>query len=101
PRERDDVRDAEKRGRHIDERNDDTADATGGPAPGALGKDQREVEEQRRQQQHRHRVAPEEHPVETIEPAAEREGEDPEEGDREPEEMQRRRVARPPQAYSR
>ena len=70
----------------------------GRPAPRPLREDQREVEEQRRQQQDRRDVAPVEDPVETIEAAAEREGENAKERDRQPEEMQRGLIARPPQA---
>ena len=44
-------------------------------------------------------VGPVEHPVEPIEPAAEREREHAEERDGQPEEVQRRRIARPPQPH--
>jgi hypothetical protein len=66
---------------------------------GALGEDQREVQEERRQRQDRHFVRPEEHPVQPIEAAAEREREDAEEGDRQPQEVQRGRIARPAQPH--
>ena len=62
----------------------------------ALGEDEREVEEQRRQQQQRDDVGPVKHPVHAVEPAAERERQDAEEGDRQPEEVQRRLIAGPP-----
>jgi hypothetical protein len=52
------------------------------------------MQEQRRQQGERDRVTPVERPVETIEGAVEREREDAEEGDAQPEEMQRRLIAR-------
>ena len=55
------------------------------------------MEEERRQREDGNLVGPEEHPVEAIEPAAEREGEHAEEGDRQPQEVQRRRIARAPQ----
>ena len=48
------------------------------------------MHEQRREQQHRHRVRPVEHPVEAIQAPAEREGEHAEERDGQPEEVQRR-----------
>ena len=56
------------------------------------------MQQQRRQQRHRHRVTPIERPVKAIEGAVEREGERAEERDAEPEEMQGRLIARPPQA---
>ena len=65
----------------------------------ALREHEREVQEQRRQHHDRDGVAPVEHPVDAIEPAAEREGEQAEEGDRQPEEVQRRLVGRPPRAH--
>ena len=43
------------------------------PGARALGEHQREMQEQRRQHQHRHHVAPVEDPIERVEPAAERE----------------------------
>ena len=64
------------------------------PAARPLGEDQREVQEERRQQQDRDRVRPVEDPVEPIEPAVEREGEGAEEREAQPEEVQRRLVAR-------
>jgi hypothetical protein len=51
------------------------------------------VQEEWRQHEHRNRIRPVEHPIEAIEPAAEREGEDTEEGHRQPEEMERRGIA--------
>jgi hypothetical protein len=53
------------------------------------------MEEERRQQQDGDDVAPVEDPIELVEAAAEREREDAEEDDRQPEEVQRRGVARP------
>ncbi len=67
------------------------------PPARPLREHHREVQEERRQRENRDRVGPVEHPVEAIETAAEGEGEHAEEGDREPEEMQRRRIARAPQ----
>src|SRR5262245_56916002 len=55
------------------------------------------MQKERRQREHRDRVGPLEDPVEAIEPTAERKREHAEECDCEPEEVQRRRVARPPQ----
>ena len=57
------------------------------------------MQKERRQQQDRHDVAPIEDPVEAIEPAAEGEREHAEERDGEPEEVQRRLVARTPKAH--
>ena len=51
------------------------------------------MHEQRWERQHRHDVGPVEDPVEPVQLAAVREATDAEEGDRQPEEMQRRRVA--------
>ena len=62
----------------------------------ALREHEREVQKQRGQQQDRNRVAPVEDPVQTVEAPTEREREEAEGGDREPEEVQRRRVARAP-----
>ena len=59
------------------------------------------MQEERRQHDHRNRVAPIEHPVDTIEPAAEREGEQTEERDRQPEEMQRGLIGGPARAHGR
>src|SRR5205814_9671315 len=56
---------------------------------GPLWKHQREMQEERRQQQDRHRVAPVEDPVELVQLSAEGERERAEEDDREPEEMTR------------
>ena len=64
-----------------------------GPAVTPLRKDLREVEEHRRERKNRDGVRPIEHPVEPIEPAAEREREHPEKGDRQPEEVKRCRIA--------
>jgi hypothetical protein len=57
------------------------------------------MQEQRRQHQHRDRVAPVEDPVDPIETAAEREREQAEERDRQPEEMQRRLIGGPPRPH--
>jgi len=57
------------------------------------------VQQQRRQQRERDRVTPVERPVKAIERAVEREREDAEERDAQPEEMQRRLIARPAQAH--
>ena len=57
------------------------------------------MEQQRRQQREGDRVTPVERPVEAIERAVEREREDAEERDAEPEEMERRLIARTPQAH--
>ena len=56
------------------------------------------MEEHGRQSQNRDDVRPVEHPVEPVEPPAEREGEHAEERDGEPEEVQRCRIARAPQS---
>src|SRR5262245_64680332 len=56
----------------------------------SLGKDKGEVQKERRQRQHRDRIRPVENPVEAIEAAAEGEREHAEEGDAQPEKMQRR-----------
>ena len=66
-----------------------------------LRKHQREMQEERRQHDHRNGVAPIEDPVDAIEPAAEREGEEAEERDRQPEEVQRGLVGRPARAHRR
>ena len=69
------------------------------PGPGilALREHEREMQEERRQHQHGHHVAPVEDPVESVQPAAEREGEHAEERDAQPEEVQRRLMLGPPQ----
>jgi hypothetical protein len=98
-RHRDDAGNAERCGGNV--RRDDERGARGAarPPPRPFRKIQREVQEQRRQQQDRHFVGPEEDPVEPVEAPAEREGEDAEEGSGKPEEVQGGGVARPPQAY--
>ncbi len=92
------ARDAEQQRRQVHELPEPAAERAGGPRPRTLRKEEREVQEERRQQEHRRRVGPVEEPVEPVEPAAEREGCPAEEGRREPEEMQRRRMIRPAQA---
>ena len=66
---------------------------------GPLGEHQREVQEQRRQQRHRHGVAPVERPVKAIERAVEGERERTEERHAEPEEMKRGLIARAPEPH--
>jgi hypothetical protein len=55
------------------------------------------VEEQGRQRENRNDVRPVEHPVQPVEPSAERKGEHAEERNREPEEVKRRGIAWTPQ----
>ena len=69
------------------------------PRVGPIREDQGEVQEHRRQRQQRHHVGPVEEPVERVELPAVREGHHAEESDRQPEEMERRLVAGPPQAH--
>ncbi len=69
------------------------------PLPRPLGEHQGEVQEQRRQQQQGDDVGPVEHPVEPVEPPGEREGEDAEEGDAQPEEVERGLVRRAADAH--
>ena len=90
---------AEQERWQVDERKHTRAEAIPYPAWRALGEDEREVHEQRRQEENRDFVGPEEDPVETIEATAVREREDPEERDRQPEEVKRRLVARPTNAH--
>src|SRR5258708_36380009 len=59
------------------------------------------MEQERREQRERDRVTPVERPVEAVERAVEREGEDAEERDAQPEEMESRLIARTPQAHRR
>ena len=66
-----------------------------------LRKHHREVQQERRQEREGDGVAPVEDPVETIEGTVEREREDAEERDAEPEEMQRRLIARAAQPHRR
>ncbi len=83
---------AEQHRGHVEQRQQRARVLAARPAAGTLGEHQREVHEERRQQQHRHDIAPVEDGVEQIEAAAEREREDAEERDREPEEVQRRLI---------
>ena len=85
---------AEEQRRQIQQRQQRAAGIAARPRVRPLGEHQREVQEQRRQHQHRHDVAPVEDPIERVEPAAEREGEHAEEGDAQPEEVQRRLMIR-------
>ena len=90
--------DAEHRGGHVDA----AAGAvvpTGAANPRlrALGKHEREVQEERRQDEPRHQVGPLEEVVEPIVAAARRERQHAEERDGQPEEVQRRRIVRAPQ----
>ena len=97
PRNSDDAREPEHDGRRVRGQHDRVSCRSAAPAPRALRKHHREMKEHGRQGQNRDDVRPVEHPVEPVEPPAEREGEHAEERDGEPEEMQRRGIARPPQ----
>ena len=106
-RQRHDAANAERRRRHIQQlarpspRENASRPARFRPRVPHLGKHEHEVQEQRREQRHRDRIAPVEHPVEPIERAVERERERAEERDAQPEEMQRRLIARTPHAHGR
>ena len=84
--------------RDVEENERGASERSTTPPMTPLGEHLREVEEHRRQRQHRDGVGPVEDPVEPIQPPAEREGEDAEERDRQPEEMQRCGIARTPQS---
>ena len=92
-RDGDDAGEAEKHRRHIQQGQERAPHRRADPAARAFGKDQREMQEQRRQQQQRHDVGPVEEPVEAIEPTVERESDGPEEGQAQPEKVQRGFVA--------
>ena len=87
----------EQQSRQVERGNDRAASLALGPGIRPVGKDEREMQKERRQQEPRDRVRPVEEVVEPIVAAARREGEDAEERDGEPEEVQRRRIVRPAQ----
>ena len=92
---------AEYRGRHVEQCQNRPPGAGIRPLVRPFGKDEREVQEERRQEQARHQIGPLEEIVESIVAAARREREHAEERDREPEEMQRGRIVRSPEADGR
>ncbi len=93
-REYGDARQPQQNRRQIEQGHQPAALRRLGPAVLTLGEDEGEVHEQRRQRQHRHDVAPVEHPVQAIQPAAVGEATDAEKRDGQPEEVQGRRIAR-------
>ena len=89
PHQHDGAQRADGDRRHVEQRPAAMRQAGERARAGALGEDQAEVHEQRRQEQRGDLVGPVEDPVDAIEPAREREGEHAEERHGEPEEMQR------------
>jgi hypothetical protein len=86
---------AEDDGWHICRHDDRAANRPARPTTWPFGKNECEVQEERWKREDRNRVGPVEHPIQSIEPAAEREAQHSEERDRDPEKVQRGRVARP------
>ena len=101
PQERRRTRAAEQQAGKVQERQKRPAGVAARPGVGPFGEHQREVHEQRRQQQHRDDVRPVEHPVQRIEPPGKRKREHPEKRDRQPEEVQRGLVVGPAEPHAR
>ena len=99
PRDRHHARAAHDERGQVDQRQEAGAERRADALARALREHQGEMQEHGRQGKQRHHVGPVEDPVEPVEPARKREGEDAEERHRQPEQVQRRLVARPAQAY--
>ena len=84
--------------RSVRRRNDQVGERSAGRG-GTLREHEGEMQQQRRQQRERDRVAPVEDAIERVERTGKREREDAEERDADPEEVQRRLIARAPQAH--
>ncbi len=91
---------AKQQRRQIDERQQRAPGLGAHPAVRPLGEHQREMEEERRQQQHADDVSPVEDPVERVELAGKRQRHHAEERHRQPEEMQTRLVVRAAKAHA-
>ncbi len=100
-RQGDDAAGADRDRRHVEQRHHERRASRASAGGRPLGEDQHEVQQERREQRRGDRVSPVEHPVETIEWPVEREREGAEKRDAQPEEMQRRLVARTPHAHRR
>jgi hypothetical protein len=91
--------DAEQSRRHVEQGHRRAPRRRPDPRRRPLGKHEREVQEQRRQDEPRDEIGPLEEVIERVVPAARREREHAEKRNREPEEVQRRRIARPPEPH--
>ena len=96
--ERGHSRGEEQKGRQVQERKGGAAGFGMRPAVGTFGEHQREMDDERRQQQRAHHVRPVDDPVERVEAAAERKRQHAEEGNGQPEEVERRLIVRTAEA---
>ena len=99
PADGDDVGDEQDAGRDVKQHDQSFARAAN-PCLRPIGEDESKVQEERRQQQRGHHVGPVEVPIEPIQ-SAERKRQRAEKREAQPEEVQRRRIVRPPQADGR
>ena len=101
PHQDDNLSTTEQQRRQVQQREEPGTQLTAHPPGRPLGKREREMHEQRWEQQDRHFVGPVEHPIQTVQPTAVREGKDAEERHRQPEEVQCRLIARPAHSHRR
>ena len=98
PRDGQHARAAHDQRGQVNQRQEAGAERRADPLACPLREHQREVQEHRRQGEQRHHVGPVEQPVEPVEPSGKRKREHAEERHRQPEQVERRLVARPAQA---